>query len=310
MHPVLLIIPAAALIVGPRLWVETVRRRHDRVELEDSRTGGELARELLERQHLSGVQVEPTDLGDHYDPRRKAVRLTRENFERRSVAALATAAHEVGHALQDASQYPPFLWRADLVRIARGTAEIGGVLLLATPLVALASRHPLPPTIIGGVACAVIGTGVAAQLAALPTEWDASFHRALPLLADGYLAGPQLASARHMLLACSLTYVASSLAAALQLWPWLPRPTMMMVSTPPRSRVENAGATGVAFRTGRDRRRAPAPASRRHRSGVMHDLVRRFGKPLIRSVCRARMAMAGRSVEDGRPLPAARCLAH
>ena len=228
MHPVLLILPAVALLLGPRLWVESVRRRHDNAEIEGAKAGGELARELLDSHGLDGVQVDRTDIGDHYDPKRKAVRLSRDNYERRSVAALAAAAHEVGHALQDASGFAPFQWRADLVRVARGTAGIGSVLLVATPVAALLTRNRLPPMVIGSVAFAVIGTGVAAQLAALPTEWDASFRRALPMLEAGYLDERQMGDARQMLLACSLTYVAASLASALQLWPWLPRPAVML----------------------------------------------------------------------------------
>ena len=118
------------------MWVERVRKRHDSDEIAGAQSGGELARELLNRHQLMGVEVERTDIGDHYDPRRKAVRLSRDNFERRTLAALATAAHEVGHALQDASEYPPFRWRASLVKVARVTAEVGGILLIAAPVAA------------------------------------------------------------------------------------------------------------------------------------------------------------------------------
>ena len=290
MHPIVVIVPAVALLLGPRLWVETVRRRHDRHELEGARTGGELARDLLDQHNLTGVQVDRTDIGDHYDPQRKAVRLTRDNYERRSVAALVTAAHEVGHALQDASDYPPFRWRADLVRLARATAEVGSVLLIATPLAAFVTRSPVPPIAIGSVALAVIGTGVTAQLAALPTELDASFRRALPLLQGSHLHGSQIHDARQMLLACSLTYVASSLAAALALWPWLPRRTMMLTSAPttsvisapirPRSRSRNAETQAASDRT-----------HARPSGTTMHQFVRRFGKPLIRGWYQARSAL-------------------
>ena len=289
MHPLLVIVPAVALLLGPRLWVESVRRRHDRNEIEGGRTGAELARELLDQHGLSAVPVERTDIGDHYDPNRKAVRLTRDNYERRSVAALVTAAHEVGHALQDAKSYAPFHWRADLVR-ARGTAEVGGVLLVATPVAAFVTRSPLPPMVIGSIAFAVIGTGVAAQVAALPTEWDASFRRALPLLNTGYLHGQQIDDARQMLLACTLTYVASSLASALQLWPWLPRRAVMLM--PPG--LPHPGESHPPARRTPPPRTTPRSGEHARHESPMHRLVRRFGKPLIRSWYQARSAALAR----------------
>jgi len=285
MYRYLIIVPAMALIVGPRLWVEYVRRRHDSKEIADSKTGAELARELLDLNELPGVKVEQTDIGDHYDPRSKAVRLSRESFERRTLAALVTAAHEVGHALQDATDYPPFRWRSNLVRMARGTAEVGGVLLISTPVAALIARTPIPPTVIGATACAVLGSGLAAQLATLPTEWDASFRRAMPMLEARYLSGTQVDGAKEMLLACSLTYVASSLASVLQLWPWLPHGPVML--TPAAASVHASASTAApsAKKPKGDRNggRPTFGAPRRRTPSKVQRLVRLFGTPLIRT---------------------------
>jgi Zn-dependent membrane protease YugP len=224
MNPVLLLIPAIALVVGPRIWVKRVLNRYDRTQEHLPCTGGELARQLLDQNHLQTVKVEITDLGDHYDPEAKAVRLARSRFERKSLTALTTAAHEVGHALQHASGYRPFVWRSRLASMSRVTGEVGSVLLLAVPVAALASRRPIPPIVIGATALSILGVSAAAQLTAVPTEIDASFDRALPMLRNGYIGSEQLAGAREILTACSLTYVASSLLGVLNVWPWLPRP--------------------------------------------------------------------------------------
>ena len=215
--------PALALIVGPRLWVGHVLKRHNRRDLPSGGSARDLARELLDRNWLQSVSVESTDVGDHYDPESQTVRLGRDKIDRRTLTALTTAAHEVAHAIQDASGYGPFVWRGRLVKVAQVTGELGAVLLLSVPVTAVLTRHPVPPAIVGVASLAMLGTGVIAQVAALPSELDASFGRALPMLRDGVIGEAQLKEARKILLACSLTYFASSLVAVLYVWPWLGR---------------------------------------------------------------------------------------
>jgi len=222
MHPAFVLVPAAALILGPQLWVRHVLGQHDRKEEDSLGTAGELARELLDRHHLRTVKVESTDLGDHYDPEARAVRLTRDKMARKTLTAVTTAAHEVGHALQHASGYAPFVWRTRLAKVAQVTGQAGSITLLAAPIAAVVSRHPIHPVVIGAAAIAMMGTGVVAQMATLPTELDASFGRALPMLRDGYISREQEKAARKILTACSLTYIASSLAGVLTVWRWFP----------------------------------------------------------------------------------------
>ena len=90
-----------ALIFGPSLWVKLVMKRYSLEKPEMPGTGGELAKHLIERFSLKGVKVEVTELGDHYDPIEKKVRLLREHYESKSLTAIAIAAHEVGHAILD-----------------------------------------------------------------------------------------------------------------------------------------------------------------------------------------------------------------
>jgi Zn-dependent membrane protease YugP len=277
MHPIAIILPAAALIVGPRLWVNHVLKQYNRKEEDLPGTAAQLARELLDRQGLQDVAVERTDLGDHYDPRTRVVRLSRDKFERKSLTALTTAAHEVSHAIQHATGYRPFVWRGRLAKLAQVTGEAGFAVLLAVPITALATRKPLPPTLVGSAAVAMLGTGMAAQLAAVPTELDASFSRALPMLQDAYVDDDQVADVKKILVACSLTYIASSLVAVLHIWPWLGRGT-------------GAGLTAcqavsvVPVRKQRRRRKKHRIRVRkRNRDGLLEDALRQFGKPLIRS---------------------------
>ena len=281
-NPLLVLVPAVALMLGPRLWVNRVLKRHDGDDEGLPATGGEAARQLLDRHGLRGVRVEITDIGDHYDPVARAVRLSRDRHQRKSLTAVTTAAHEVGHAMQHVAAYPPFLWRTQLVQVARVTGEAGAALLLAVPVVAIVTRNPVPPAMVGATALAILGTGVAAQLAALPTELDASFRRALPMLEDGYVRAEQVEDARRILTACSLTYVASSLAAVLHVWPWLPRgPVHLVAAALPRT-ADSTPAPRSATRppvAARSMRREPGRARRVDR---IKSVIRPVVKPLFR----------------------------
>jgi len=290
MHPVLIIIPAAALVFGPRLWVRQVLKRHNKSDASISLTGAELVRELLDRHGLNVVRIEATDIGDHYDPQTRTVRLNRDKMDRRSLTALTTAAHEVGHALQDASGYPPFVWRLRLARVAQLTGKAGSVMLIAVPLVALATRAPVPPMVIGSIALTMIGVGVVAQIAALPAELDASFRKALPMLRAQYIDAEQEKAAREILTACSLTYVASSLAGVLNVWPWV-----RGIPTPaPAPEPVRAGLAATAAGLSEVRRkccRVPRRIRKRRRGGVMETLLRRVGKPVIRQWIQLRRSL-------------------
>lgn len=274
------------MIFGPRLWVRHVLNQHHRGDDDVAMTAGELARQLLDRQQLHSVQVETTDMGDHYDHHSKAVRLNRDKIDRKTLTAATTAAHEVAHALQDASGYGPFVWRTRLVKVAQVTVEVGSVMLLAVPVTALVTRRPVPPVVVGTAAISVLGAGVATQLAALPSELDASFGRALPMLQDGVISAGQARDARKILVACSLTYIASSLAAVLSLWPWLGRAPLTPLNRPGMIALVDAPEIGIergqkkrTLRTHEYRVRS----KKRRTPGLVEDLVRQFGKPLIRS---------------------------
>lgn len=211
------------LILGPQWWVRSVLRRYSREEPGFPGTGGELARHLLDRLSLQEVGVESAGegQGDHYDPEALAVRLSPANLQGRSLAAVVTAAHEVGHAIQHASGYRPFRWRMRLVGMAQMAERFGSFLLFAVPVLTLVTRAPSAGAIMFAAAAATLGVGLLVQLLTLPVEWDASFGRAMPILESGYLESSQLPAARTILRACALTYVAASLAGLLNFWRWM-----------------------------------------------------------------------------------------
>ncbi len=287
MHPIVIILPAAALIVGPRLWVSHVLKQYNRKEEDLPCTAAQLARELLDRQGLQDVVVERTDLGDHYDPHTRAVRLNRDKFQRKTLTAVTTAAHEVSHAIQHENGYRPFIWRGRLTKLAQVTGEAGFAILLAVPITALATRKSLPPTLVGSAALAMLGTGMAAQFAAVPTELDASFSRALPMLRAGYVDDEQVADVRKILVACSLTYIASSLVAVLHIWPWLGRGTGAGIFLQPTAITALTACQSVSDVPVRKPRPSPKkrrlPVRKRKQGGLLEDALRQFGKPLIRS---------------------------
>jgi Zn-dependent membrane protease YugP len=210
-----------ALLVLPAQWARWVLRRHGADRADFPGTGGELARHLLDRFGLGDVTVETTPQGDHYDPAARAVRLLPDHFNGRSLTAVTVAAHEVGHALQDHAGYAPLAWRTRLVGLARGAERVGAGLMMLAPVLLLVTRVPHSGGLV--LAAGIFSFGMAAlvHLATLPVELDASYRRALPLLASGYLPRADLPAARHILTACAFTYLATSLLAMVNLGRWL-----------------------------------------------------------------------------------------
>lgn len=286
MHPATILIPTAGLLIGPRLWTIHVLKQHHQTDEELPGTAAELAREWLDNNQLKAVQVEITDIGDHYDPQSRAIRLSRDKFDRKTLTAVTTAAHEVSHALQHASGYQPFVWRMRLGKLALTVGEIGIVMLIAIPAAAIISRQRIPPFLMGTTVTTMLAAGLAAQLVALPTELDASFRRALPMLSDGYIEGDQIRSARSILMASSLTYVAASLLSLLHIWPWLGRMTVLRPSlqAPGLAIADNQRRIDLpAKQTPTVKSEAPCRKRVRSRSAKNTEIiVRKYGKPLIR----------------------------
>ncbi len=211
----------AALVFGPGLWVQRVLQRYSEPADRYSGTGAQLARHLLDKNGLTSVVVEKTELGDHYDPQDKAVRLTEDKFDGRSLTAITVAAHEVGHAVQDQVGYMPLRVRSRLVRASRNMERVGAALLMASPFIGALTRAPSVGVVmfIGGFL--TLGTSTLIHLVTLPTEFDASFGRALPMLDEHRILNKvDRPHARRLLRAAALTYVAASLMSLLNIARW------------------------------------------------------------------------------------------
>jgi Zn-dependent membrane protease YugP len=210
------------LAVLPQMWVQRVIARHSADRPDFPGTGGELARHLLDEMRLGHVKVEETKEGDHYDPDAKAVRLAPQHFSGRSLAALVIAAHETGHAMQDATEYPPLKKRTALARQAATIERVGAVIMLAAPIMVLLVRSPsvLALELLAGAL--ILGTTIIMHAYTLPVEFDASFRRALPVLRAGnYISDDDMPAARQLLRAAAFTYVAAAAMSMLDVMRWL-----------------------------------------------------------------------------------------
>ncbi|MCP3668804.1 MAG: zinc metallopeptidase [Gammaproteobacteria bacterium] len=219
---ILLLIILAIAIYLPQVWTRHILSKYSTPDPDIPGTGAEFARHLLKLIKIDQVKVEETSAGDHYDPTTRTVRLHSNNHDKKSLTALVTAAHEVGHAIQDIGGYEPFHHRTALVIRAEQLSRISGVAAIAIPVLIPLTRSPLAGLLAFGIGFIAMGVPVITHLSTLPVEYDASFNRALPLLEKGeYLSAKQLRAARRILKACALTYVAGSLASLLNLWRWL-----------------------------------------------------------------------------------------
>ncbi|MBL4891306.1 MAG: zinc metallopeptidase, partial [Rhizobiaceae bacterium] len=185
-------------------------------------TGGELAEHLIKRFELTGITVEETAPNtDHFDPSGPVVRLSPDNFNGRSLTAVAVAAHEVGHAMQFYRGEKVFELRKRYLPLAARLKQVGVVIMMLIPVIALLFRTPL---VIGGVIAISMLlqlAGAFAYLIILPEEWDASFNKALPVLIEGeYIEPAQLPAVRQVLQAAALTYFAAALANVLHVGRW------------------------------------------------------------------------------------------
>ncbi|MFT7110591.1 MAG: Zn-dependent membrane protease YugP [Psychrobacter glaciei] len=208
-----------ACIFLPQLWTKRILKKYSSARPDLPGTGGELAMHLIKQFDLD-VKLETTEQGDHYDPISKTVRLSSDNFNTKSLTAVATAAHEVGHAIQHQNRMTLLLLRAPLAKGAFYIEKIAQLAVISTPillgLLPGAARISIAVAIIGMLASTLV------HFVTLPVEFNASFSKALPILKNGeYLAKKDYQASRKILLACALTYVSAALASLLNIWRWL-----------------------------------------------------------------------------------------
>ncbi|MCW5873194.1 MAG: zinc metallopeptidase [Anaerolineales bacterium] len=204
-------VPAFLIMMLAQWYVNSTYSRWSRVPGRSGLTGAQAAQKLAQRGGLN-VSIEQVAgrMSDHYDPRSKALRLSQGVAQSTSVAALAIAAHELGHAMQDKEDYGPLRLRAALVPMVNIGSWLGWILLMA--------GFALNFTELAWLGVIVFAGGAVFALATLPVELDAS-ARARRLLADtGIIIGQEEQSGVSKVLnAAALTYVAALFTAVMQL---------------------------------------------------------------------------------------------
>jgi Zn-dependent membrane protease YugP len=208
-----LLIPAVILAIYAQVKVKSTFNKFLEVPAASGRTGAQVARELLDRNHLSDVPVEltPETLSDHYDPRTRVLRLSPEVYHGRSLASLGVAAHETGHAVQHSLEYVPLTVRNAIFPVASFGSNLGYILFFIG-LIFGGNSFLIDLGII------LFSFFVFFTVLTLPVEFNAS-SRGLVMLTDcGHLSrGEEEAGARKVLSAAALTYVAAAAMAILQL---------------------------------------------------------------------------------------------
>lgn len=219
---IILIVAALVVVFGPGIWVQRVLDRYSVPADRYPGTGAALARHFLDKHNLQAVKVEATEDGDHYDPEAKAVRLTEDKFSGRSLTAITVAAHEVGHALQDSEGYAPLRIRTRLVKATRGIEKIGAGVLMVSPFLGIVTRAPALGLLTFAAGMLTLGTAAVVHFFTLPTEFNASFARALPMLEEHkILKRGDHRHANRLLTAAALTYVSASLMSLLNIARWV-----------------------------------------------------------------------------------------
>lgn len=184
---------------------------YSRVRSASGLTGAEAARRILHMAGITDVTVVPISgsLTDHYDPRNKQLALSQDVYDRTSVAAIGVAAHECGHAIQDAQNYVPLNLRSAIVPVANIGSTLSWPLFLAGLILSIR------PLLTLGIL--LFSFAVLFQLVTLPVEFNAS-ARALKMLgSSGMLGTDEVKSAKRVLTAAALTYVAALASSILQL---------------------------------------------------------------------------------------------
>ncbi|MDR3238572.1 MAG: zinc metallopeptidase [Clostridiales bacterium] len=214
---IILLIPAMILAIYAQHKVSSAYRKYSSVFNRKGHTGADVARQLLLASGIHDVQVEqtPGQLSDHYDPKNKVLRLSEGVYTSASIAAVGIAAHETGHAVQHNIGYAPLSIRDSIVP----AANLGSK--MATPLIFLGLLLSAGS---GSLGFAMIQIGivlfalvVAFQLVTLPVEFNAS-GRAIELLREyHFLTEDEIGSAKKVLSAAAMTYVAAALSGLLNL---------------------------------------------------------------------------------------------
>jgi len=213
----MMILPAMLLAMVASLVTHTTFKKYSRVRAWSGLSGAQAAERMLRQNGVFDVKIERADgfLSDHYDPTKKALRLSPDVFDGCSLSAIGVACHEAGHALQHAQAYAPLQLRTALVPLA----QIGSSLAYWVFFAGLMFHA----TLLMKVGVALFGAAFLFSVVTLPVEWDASARAKAQMAGSGLVGPDQLAGAGAVLNAAFLTYLAGAVTALMTLLYYLLR---------------------------------------------------------------------------------------
>ena len=205
-------LPALALMFAAQLYVSSTYKKWSKVSNRSRLTGGEAAHRLIRAGGLSDVRVESVSgkMSDHYDPRHKVLRLSQGVYQTKSVAAVAIAAHELGHAMQDQEGYFPLRIRSAMIPAVNIGSTLGWIFIFLGIFLQL--------TGLAWLGVIVFSAGALFSLATLPVELNASARAKQLLVQTGIIVGQdEQKGVNRVLNAAALTYIAALLTSVMQL---------------------------------------------------------------------------------------------
>ena len=210
-----LLIPPLILALFAQARVRSTYNRYSRVQASSRLTAAEVARQILNTRGAQDVTIEKVagQLSDHYDPRKKVLRLSEGVHDSNSLAALGIAAHEAGHAVQHHNRYSPLAIRNAIFPVA----NLGSMLAFPLFFIGLIMSQKSGPTWLMDAGIILFAGAVLFSVITLPVEFNASKQAVSVLEERGYLNREELTGARRVLSAAALTYVAATTMAVMQL---------------------------------------------------------------------------------------------
>lgn len=210
--------PAMLLAMWAQWKVKSAFKMASKQRASSGLSGAETAQRILNSYGITDVAIEPAKsfLGDHYDPKRKVLRLSPEVYQGRSLASLGIAAHEVGHAIQDNQAYAPLTLRNGLVPMASIGSNLSVGLIIVGLILSYFSQSPI------GKSVAVIGLSLFAvvvlfQIINLPVEFNASSRAKEILFSQGMVTAAEQRVVAKVLSAAAMTYVAATITAIMSM---------------------------------------------------------------------------------------------
>jgi Zn-dependent membrane protease YugP len=207
----ILILPAMILAAYAQSKVKSTFNKYSRIRNSYGHTGFEVSRKLLDNNGLQDVPVELVAgrLSDHYDPRKRILRLSQDVYNSNSLASVGVAAHECGHAIQHSEGYAPLIVRNAIAPVASIGSQASWLFIIGG-------------FVFGWIGLIDIGillfsAAVAFQVITLPVEFNASTRAVALLESNGLVPSNEIGPAREVLRAAALTYVAATFAAIMQL---------------------------------------------------------------------------------------------